>query len=155
MEELASISVELRPSSLDDLGLVNTLRWFGGEFQNIYPHIHLDHEITIQEDEVPENLKIVIFRVIQEGLNNVAKHSNAGSVRLSLDKKDGAIELDIHDTGTGFDPNSRHVRIDSSKGLGLGSMRERTELSGGSFAIESIPGKGTIIRAVWPERVLH
>jgi len=76
---------------------------------------------------------------------------DAGSMRLFLEKKDG---LDSHDAGIGFDFNNIHVRMDSSKGPGLGSMRERTELSGGSFSIESSPVKGTLIRALWPGKVL-
>jgi signal transduction histidine kinase len=78
-------------------------------------------------------------------MNNIAKHSKAALVSLSLRrKKDGRIELVIEDNGTGFDVES------IKKGLGLGSMRERAEFSGGSFDIESVKGKGTVIRASWP-----
>ena len=90
------------------------------------------------------HLKAVIFRILQEALNNIAKHSKASLVSLSLKKKDDRVELKIEDNGTGFDLES------IKKGLGLGSMRERAELSGGSFDIESVKGKGTLIRASWP-----
>jgi signal transduction histidine kinase len=94
---------------------------------------------------VPDPLKAVIYRILQEAMNNVAKHSKANLVSTSLRrKKDGRIELVIEDNGTGF--NMESVK----KGLGLGSMRERAELSGGSFDIESVKGKGTVIRASWP-----
>jgi signal transduction histidine kinase len=78
-------------------------------------------------------------------MNNIAKHSQANLVSISLmRKRDDRIELAIEDNGIGFDMES------IKKGLGLGSMRERAELSGGSFDIESVRGRGTVIRASWP-----
>ena len=76
---------------------------------------------------------------------------DAGSMRLFLEKKDG---LDSHDAGIGFDFNNIHVRMDSSKGPGLGSMRENRTFGRRSFVIESSSGKGTIIRVSWPKKVL-
>ncbi len=115
----------------------------------IYSGIRVEQEVTIEESEVPDSLKIVIFRVTQEGMNNIAKHSKADLVHLSLRKMDGRIELVLEDNGQGF--NLEKVLNSESPGWGLGlrSMRERTELSGGSFAIQSAEGKGTIIRASW------
>jgi len=77
-------------------------------------------------------------------LNNVAKHSRADRARLKLRKTEGTIELVIEDNGEGFDPQI------CKRGLGLGSMKERAELVGGTFTIESNRGKGTTIRAKWP-----
>ncbi len=99
---------------------------------------------------MPDHLKIVLFRITQEAMNNIGKHAQADSVYLGLQKIDGAIELLIKDNGNGFDPESLSSREISRKGLGLSSMRERVEFSGGSFSIESVQGKGTVIRAVWP-----
>jgi len=144
IEESRRIQMDLRPSILDDLGILATLSWFTREFQKVYSHISIEKEIDIQENEVPDSLRIALFRVIQEALNNTAKHSKADLVRLSLGKKEDKIELNIEDNGMGFDLENYR------KGLGLTSMRERTELSGGSFAIESTPGKGTTIKAQWP-----
>jgi signal transduction histidine kinase len=87
---------------------------------------------------------------MQEALNNVAKHSKANFILLSLRKTDGTIELTIQDNGQGFDLNEVLSIESSRRGLGLTSMRERAELSGGSFVIESVRGKGTIVRATWP-----
>ena len=78
-------------------------------------------------------LKIVIFRVTQEGMNNIAKHSKADLVRLSLRRMDGRIELVIEDNGQGFDLKKVLGSESTKRGLGLTSMRERTELSGGSL----------------------
>jgi len=82
-------------------------------------------------------------------MNNIAKHSKADRVNLSLRKMDGAIELRIHDNGQGFDPGEIGSRVGTMRGWGLDSMRERAELSGGSFSIESSQGSGTVIRASW------
>jgi PAS domain S-box-containing protein len=144
VEEVRRIQMDLRPSTLDDLGILATIDWFCREFGKIYSTIHIEKLINIHENEVPALLKTVIFRVMQEALNNIAKHSKADLVHLSLKKKDDRIELVVEDNGTGFDLEK------SKKGFGLASMKERIELSGGSFTIESILGKGTTIRAIWP-----
>jgi PAS domain S-box-containing protein len=149
IEESRRIQMDLRPSILDDLGIIATLTWFSREFQKIYSNIRVDKEIEIIENEVPDTLKTVIYRISQEALNNIAKHSQADSVRLSLRKAAGLIELAIRDNGKGFDPERTLPADGPRKGLGLTSMRERAELAGGTFAIESTPGKGTIIKASW------
>ena len=149
VEECRRIQMDLRPSMLDDLGLLPTLSWFFRRFQTIYSMIHIEQEITIKESEMPGPLKIVIYRVIQEAMNNTAKHSKADLVRISLRKVHNKMELFVEDNGCGFSVQQRLFLDDSRRGLGLTSMRERTELSRGSFAIESAEGKGTIIRASW------
>jgi signal transduction histidine kinase len=112
--------------------------------------IRVDQEVTIEESEVPDSLKIVIYRVTQEAMNNSAKHSKANLVRLCLRKIDGRMELAVEDNGRGFDQEKAFGSESTRRGLGLTGMRERVELSGGSFKIESAEGKGTIIRASWP-----
>ena len=150
LEEVRRIVMDLRPSTLDDLGILPTIAWFCREFQTTYNDIRIEQKISIQEDEVSKSLKTVIYRVLQEALNNVAKHSQADLVRLSLRKTDRTIEMYIEDNGRGFDL-VRGVSIDASmRGLGLASMRERTELLGGSFSMTSSEGGGTTIRASWP-----
>jgi PAS domain S-box-containing protein len=150
VEEVRRIQMDLRPSTLDDLGILATLRWFCREYQKIYSHIRVEKEIDLQESEVSTPLKTVIYRVMQEALNNIAKHSKADLVYLSLRKKKNKIELTIKDTGMGFDLEEILSPERFKRGLGLNSMRERTELSGGTFVIESTAGKGTTIRAEWP-----
>ncbi len=134
---------------LDDLGLLPTLSWFFRRFQAIYSRIRVEQETPIEDSELPESLKIVIYRVIQEAMNNAAKHSEADLVRISLRKVHNKMELSVEDNGRGFSVQQRLFQDGSKRGLGLTSMRERTELSGGSFAIESAEGKGTMIRASW------
>jgi signal transduction histidine kinase len=145
MEEVRRIGMNLRPALLDDFGLLPTIGWFTREYQTTYPSIRVEKKTEIEENQVPDPLKAVIYRILQEAMNNIAKHSKATLVSISLTKtKDDRIELVIEDNGIGFDMES------IKKGLGLGSMRERAELSGGSFDNESVRGKGTVIRASWP-----
>jgi signal transduction histidine kinase len=150
IEEVRKIAMDLRPSILDDLGILATISWFCREFQTIYSGIRIQQQLDIQEDDVPDPLKITIYRILQEAFNNVTKHSEADLVRLSLRKTDATIALAVEDNGLGFNPEDVFSVESSSRGIGLASMRERTELSGGSFSIESTEGKGTIIRALWP-----
>jgi signal transduction histidine kinase/FixJ family two-component response regulator len=142
--EVRRIMADLRPSILDDLGITAAMKWFCREYQKTYSHISVENQIGLSEDEVPDSLKTPIFRICQEAMNNTAKYSKASLVNLSLTKEDAKIQLTIQDNGQGFDPET--VR----KGMGLSTMRERAELSGGSFELESTKGKGTTVRASWP-----
>jgi len=149
IEEVRRMQMDLRPSTLDDLGILATLGWFCREYQKIYSHIHIEQEIGLQETEVSIPLKVVLYRLTQEAMNNIAKHSQADLVRLSLRKQANQIEWRIEDNGRGFDLENILSSEGSKRGLGLSSMKERAELSGGKFMIESTQGKGTTIRASW------
>jgi signal transduction histidine kinase len=150
IEECRRMQSNLRPSTLDDLGILPTLDWYCRDFQKIYPHIRVEKEIEISEEEVLDSLKTVIYRISQEALNNIAKYSQANLVHLRLQKTNGPIELTIQDNGQGFDVNEVFSTRSTKRGLGLSSMGERAELSGGSFLIESNKGTGTVIRVSWP-----
>ncbi len=144
IEETRRIMADLRPSILDDLGIVPAITWFCREYEKTYSHIHVDKQIDIKDDDLHDSLRTPIFRICQEALNNIVKHSKGSLVNLSLQNQNDRIELTIRDNGQGFD-------LDRTKrGLGLSTMRERAELSGGSFEIESTVGKGTVIRFSWP-----
>ena len=147
--EARRLQMGLRPSILDDLGILPTISWFCREFQKTYSPIRIETGIEIQEEEVHPLLKTTIYRLMQEALNNVAKHSKADLVHLTLRKTDDKIQLIIEDTGQGFDLEEVLSVETSKRGFGLTSMRERVEISGGSFAIESAKGKGTTITASW------
>ncbi|MFH1490438.1 MAG: sensor histidine kinase, partial [Pseudomonadota bacterium] len=150
VEEIRRIQKNLRPSILDDLGLLATVSWFCRDFETTYSGIRVEKKTQLKENDVPDSLKIIIFRVLQESLNNIAKHSRAGHVELSLKKTDGKIELVISDNGIGIDNGLKKSGKGKEGGLGLTSMRERTELSGGSFSIRQKKGKGTTVQASWP-----
>ena len=150
-EEARRVQLDLRPSILDDLGILPALSWFSRRFQTTYPAIRVEQETALREEEVPESLKTVIYRILQEAFNNIGKHGGADCIKICLRKTD-RIELLIQDNGRGFDLKEKLSLDGSKRGLGLSSMRERAELSGGSFDIESSVGKGTIVRASWPLR---
>jgi signal transduction histidine kinase len=126
-----------------------TLTWFCREFQKTYSGIHIKTQFNIEEKDVLDHLKTVIYRICQEAFNNIAKHSKAEIATLSLRKTD-KIELVIEDNGRGFDLEEKLFPENPGRGLGLTSMRERAEILGGSFAVESIQGSGTTIRVSWP-----
>ena len=152
--ELRRISMNLRPSTLDDLGIVATLSWYFREFEAACPSVKVERDISVAEAEVPDLLKIAIFRIVQEATSNALKHARSERIKVGLHSREGALELFIEDNGQGFDTGS--AGTDFSHGLGLQSMRERAELSGGAYAIDSAPGKGTCIRVRWaPEHSLN
>lgn len=150
IDEARRLMTDLRPSILDDMGLVATTAWFLRHYRTIHPHVHVEDEIRAEESDIPEALKTVIFRIMQEAFHNITKHSRAEFITLSLVKRDGAIELAIEDNGEGFDVQAALRTSSVKKGLGLTSMKERAELSGGTFSIESVQEEGTLIRATWP-----
>lgn len=150
IEETRRIQMNLRPTLLDDLGILATITWFCREFQKANPVIHIETKINIQENDVANPVKTVIYRIMQEALNNISKHSKANLVNLTLQKEGDRIEFIIQDHGQGFDLNAVYSLKSSEKGLGLAGMKERTFLSGGSMSIQSTQGIGTTIRASWP-----
>lgn len=147
--EINRIGRGLRPSMLDDLGVLAALSWFCREFALTYSGIHIQQKIALEEDDVPENLKVVIYRVLQESLNNIAKHSNAALVELSLKKAKKTLELSIKDNGSGFDLEYELSQSGEKGRLGLAGMMKRIDLSGGVCNIISEKNKGTHIKALW------
>ena len=153
VEETRRISMGLRPSTLDDIGISETIFWFCHQFEGIYKTIHIHTLVEVEKSQLPDTLKTAIFRIIQEALNNVAKHSGADRVLLSLKNDTSNIELKIEDNGTGFEVQNQIIDENDGRGLGLASIKERAELSGGSLSIRSILGKGTTLKASWPGQV--
>jgi PAS domain S-box-containing protein len=149
VDETRRIAMGLRPSTLDDIGISETIYWFCQQFENIYKKIRILKLIEVEEDQIPETLKTVIFRVLQESLNNVAKHSGADLVQLSLQQQGNTVKLIVEDNGSGFDSEKPLPQNATGRGFGLASMRERIELSGGIFSLESAPGQATRICAMW------
>jgi PAS domain S-box-containing protein len=146
INEVRSISMGLRPSMLDDLGLVATIGWFCREFQSLHPTIRIKKQVELEESEVPDVLKIVVFRILQEALNNIGKHAGASSVSVELTRTDGSLRLVVEDDGRGI--SSEVLR--AGKGLGLGSMKERAKLSCGRLTVDTTHSTGTVVQVVWP-----
>jgi signal transduction histidine kinase len=149
-DQIQKIGFYLWPPTLQNahLGILPTISWFCREFQEVHSNIRIDVEVDIQEDEVHDFLKPTIYKILKEALNN-AKYSKASLVHVFLLRRDLTIELAIQDDGEGFDTEKEGFTA-SKLALSLDSMKERTEITGGSFSIESVIGKGATIRALWP-----
>lgn len=148
--ELRRVAMNLRPAIIDDLGILATLSWFFREFEMACQGMHVEKSFSIQEGSIPVPLKIIIFRIIQEATNNIVKHAKASRVQVSLKRIGDTLHLSISDNGDGFDPMEAGKSRPSGKGLGLLSMKERAELSGGTYVMESRAGQGTRVNVSWP-----
>lgn len=149
--EVRRVSTELRPSILDDLGILPTLSWFFREFETVCGGgIMVERTFNVAEHDVPAALHITLYRILQEAVHNIVKHAAADRVRVRLDRSDDSLHLMIEDNGHGFDPASVQWVEGQTRGLGLLSMKERTSFSGGTFQLDSAPGKGTCIKVSWP-----
>jgi PAS domain S-box-containing protein len=148
MHQVRTLSVDLRPSMLDDLGLISTLRWF------------LDRQAQrsgLQIQFLPQDRSLAIeasiattcFRIVQESLTNIVRHANASSVTVALTWQNGQLALQICDDGCGFDPQLVLTSA-SNTGFGLLGMQERAALVGGMCTISAAPGHGTDVRALFP-----
>jgi signal transduction histidine kinase len=139
------IASELRPSLLDDLGLQPAMEWYLEEFEK-RSGITRESHISDVELQVPDGLKIGLFRIFQESLTNVARHSGAKNVYVSLSQRNKQLILTIKDNGTGFEEKSQGTR----KTLGLLGMKERTKMMGGIYNISGIRGEGTTVSVIIP-----
>ncbi len=124
--------------------MASTLRWYAKDLQN---HAPLEVTVEIVGDERPLNsaIKIALFRVAQEALNNVARHAGVSEVAVRLWARDGLLHILVEDRGTGFDP--ANVKATST---GISGMRERVLLLGGKLQVDSAPGTGTTLTAQLP-----
>jgi PAS domain S-box-containing protein len=149
IHEVRHICSGLWPAMLDQVGILKTLQWLCEDFEKCNPGLCLKTSIDLFEQDIEKLLKIVIYRLIQEAFNNIAKHSRADSVHICIKKEEGHVQLTIRDNGIGFDTENISAAKSQNIGIGLSSMKKRTEVSGGSFFVDSRPGAGTRITAVW------
>ncbi|OLV16548.1 GAF domain-containing sensor histidine kinase [Deinococcus marmoris] len=139
----------LRPIDLERYGLLETVRRYVldfGEQNNIRSSLDVTGEVHLSPGD-----EAVVFRILQESLNNVAKHARAGEVRVTLDGGARRVLLSVKDDGAGFDLEAVTGRVSSAGGLGLTQMRERLEARGGQYRVLSTPGGGTTIEAEMPQ----
>lgn len=150
IKETKRISANLRPTTLDDLGLVATAQWFCRNLSGLYQGIQITPRFDVSEVDIPEAMKIVLYRVMQEALSNAAKHATAQHIEVSLALVDGYLELTVKDDGCGFDPETVFGMEDTLSGFGLSSMRERVEICEGRFKIDTRLGEGTCVKVSLP-----
>ena len=141
--ELRHVAMNLRPAMLDDLGILATLSWFFREFEAACRGIRVEKHFNLHEGSIPASLRVTIFRIIQEATNNIVKHAHADCVRVGLKRTGNTLHLSIEDNGDGFDASR------FGTGLGLLSMKERAEISGGRYVMKSAAGQGTRIEVSW------
>jgi len=141
-QSVRNIALLLRPSMLDDLGLVAALEWQGREVSR-----RSEIEVAVESEDVPEDLpdeyRICIYRLVQEALNNTVRHSGARNAKVGVGRTAQAIVVRVSDDGRGFDPTR-------TRGLGMLGMEERVKRLGGTFTVQSEPGQGATVRAELP-----
>lgn len=143
---LHQLAVDLRPASLDHLGLVTALEQYVNEFSQQY-NIQVEFEaVGMQKERLPNDVETAIFRIVQESLTNVILHAEATHVDVVISKRSGHVAATIEDNGVGFKPTTPTYEDH----LGLFGMRERVEMLGGRFTIESSPGAGTTVNIEVP-----
>jgi signal transduction histidine kinase len=142
VNEVRNMALLLRPSMLDDLGLVAALEWQAREVSK-RTGMNVD---TVEEnvsDNLPEDHKTCVYRIVQEALNNCSKHAYAKNVRVAVSQETSHLRVSIEDDGKGFDPNR-------ARGLGLIGMSERVSQLGGVLKVDSDPARGTRLRIDLP-----
>jgi PAS domain S-box-containing protein len=161
LSQVRDLSLNLRPSLLDDLGLGAAMRWFVDRLASRLP-IRVQLEIGLGEERLPPEIETACFRVAQEALTNATRHANARNIEIALRQSAGPanamgatgtrnwLELEIRDDGQGFDVRSARERAAGGSSLGLPGMEERALLAGGRLTIESAPGYGTTLHALFP-----
>ncbi|HTQ55393.1 MAG TPA: ATP-binding protein [Bryobacteraceae bacterium] len=137
-----NMALLLRPSMLDDLGLVPALRW---QAREVSKRTGLRVKVATQgvSEDLPEEYKTCIYRIVQESLHNCAQHAEANTVRVTVEQEPGCIRLSIEDDGRGFQP-------EQDRGMGLLGMQERASHLGGTFGVDTQAGRGTSISVVLP-----
>jgi signal transduction histidine kinase len=135
LDDVHSLALQLRPSVLDDLGLAAALERYVAECRHHYA-LSIDLALRGLGERLPVEVETALYRIVQEGLTNVARHAQAATASVLVERRNGAVRAIIEDDGRGFDPAQVGDR------LGLYGIRERAELLGGALVVESEPGRG-------------
>jgi two-component system sensor histidine kinase UhpB len=149
LRAIRTLSIDLRPSALDDLGLLPALRWYVKEYQKKCA-IEVDFHSSGLKERLPAEMETALYRIVQECLTNTARHSNAKKVFVELRETGDAVNATIKDDGHGFDYDALLKNPGQERGLGLAGMHERAVLLDGTLAIATEPGKGTAVKVSIP-----
>jgi signal transduction histidine kinase len=142
VNSIRDIALLLRPSMLDDLGLIPALEWQAREVSR-RSGIKVKVSAENVTDSLPDEMRTCIYRVVQEALQNVLRHSGARCAMVTVRQDDHSLYLSVEDDGHGFDPKLM-------RGLGMLGMEERVRQLGGQFEVQSTPGKGAVLRVTLP-----
>jgi signal transduction histidine kinase len=149
LDRVRSLSLDLRPAQLDDLGLQPALRWFLDR-QSRSSALDVEFNADLPPGRLNPDIETACFRIAQEAMTNVLRHASARRVRVNLCTRGEQLELLVEDDGKGFDVAAAQSRAVSGESLGLLGMEERAELAGGRIQMDSKPGLGTRVRALFP-----
>lgn len=151
-DNIRKVSTELRPDMLDHLGLAPTMEWYIKDLGHRVKGLEIVFLVTgFKDKKIDSQTQIVLYRILQEALNNVVKHAGASQASVNLTYSHPEVMLIIRDNGIGFEPLETNPDLDAGKGgIGLVSMKERVAAVGGKIDIRSVPGKGTVIRVTAP-----
>lgn len=147
IDDVRSIAIRLRPGVLDDLGLTDALEWYTSDFERRTEITCIFKPVNVPS--VTNTVATAAYRIVQEAMTNVARHADAGCIRVTLEGKDGALLLTVDDDGKGFDV----APLSDSEGLGVAGMQERASLVGGELSVRSVIGVGTQVLARLPAAV--
>jgi signal transduction histidine kinase len=142
IDGLRQFVADLRPSVLDDMGLVAALRWFAEQYAE-RANLRVEFQVSGTKRRLPSQVETVLFRIAQEGLNNIGRHAHATRAQLRLDFVDTLVRLTVEDDGRGFVVADVLGAQPQRRAWGLLGIQERIELVGGKFKVESAPGRGT------------
>jgi two-component system sensor histidine kinase DegS len=148
-QKIREFIMTLRPMMLDDLGLVPTLKQYVQDYEE-KTKLSVNFTVMGHDTRLPAYSEVTVFRVIQELLTNVQKHAHATHVQVALDFRDDGVVASVEDDGSGFDLKEIQTTAQQRKGLGLSTIRERTEMLGGQLEVESRIGRGTKFRIEIP-----
>ena len=152
MGEIRGICTALRPSILDDLGVLAAIRCQCRQVTQAHDKLHVATDFDVHEGMIPDGFKTAIYRIVQEALNNAVKYAKANNLFVKLYHAGDYLQLIVQDDGVGFDLCRTRA---AGEGMGLTSMRERADAVGGVFEMESREGEGVEIRVLFPlERVV-
>ncbi len=139
---------ELRPALLDELGLMPALRWYVAQMSDLW-----GFPISFEGAKIgrlPDHIELAAFRIVQEAVSNSARHARPTQVEVHVTAADGWLRLEIDDDGVGFDVVEVAARARTGEAVGLEGMRERADIAGGTFRVDSVPGRGTRVVAEIP-----
>jgi PAS domain S-box-containing protein len=150
IENLRNSAKELRPPTLSSFGLETAIRSYMRDFQDKYPHIRVHLVLARDQQLLPEEMRLTLFRVLQQSLTNVIRHSEARQVWVKFSFDEGKVSLMIRDNGKGFKVPSTWIGLVRNRHYGLAGMAERISAQGGTFTVESEPQKPTVVQAAIP-----
>ncbi|MCK5097186.1 MAG: sensor histidine kinase, partial [Desulfobacteraceae bacterium] len=149
-ETIRTTTSKLRPDLLDHLGLVPTLDWYIEDFKKQRPNIKISFQAVGFKKRLKPNIEIVLYRIFQESINNILKHSGADEINIRLTYSHPKVFFSCMDNGKGFEVTENGFPEDETMGIGLLSMKERINSINGKFELKSVIDKGTIVKAELP-----